>query len=245
MNLTPELQMCVDLWKNEDAYNDKFHADLTKAVNRDPVLKAHRDWTEANQYGFGDRAFGWVWKMLVDQMPSEFSFLEVGVFKGQILSLVALIAQSSGKIANITGVTTLTNTPDVRCKYPPGDYLGWIHEIYKQFSVPFDHTKLVIGKSADAHVLEHLAHQTFDCVYIDGSHDYADVVADIRNYAPKVKVGGFLIMDDSSIGRINVGSCWSGLEDVARAVKDHLDNDPRFKFLFCVGHLNLFYRLKA
>src|SRR6266699_3440577 len=114
MNLTLELQTFTDLWRNENEYNQEFHARCTKLVDECKPLKAHRDWTETNQYGFGDRAFGWVWKMLVDQMPSEFSFLEVGVFKGQILSLVALIAQSSGKIANITGVTTLTNTPDVR-----------------------------------------------------------------------------------------------------------------------------------
>jgi hypothetical protein len=50
-------------------------------------------------------------------------------------------------------------------------------------------------------------------------------------------------MDDASIGRLNIGNLWPGLEEVAQAVKDHLDNDPRFKFLLCVGHLNVFQRI--
>jgi predicted O-methyltransferase YrrM len=33
-------------------------------------------------------------------------------------------------------------------------------------------------------------------VHIDGNHDYTKVESDIRNYVPKLKVGGFLIIDD-------------------------------------------------
>jgi hypothetical protein len=243
MNLTPELQAFVDLWRNEDAYNNDFHARCTKMVDESKLLKEHRDWIEANQFGFGDRAFHCIWLALMAQMPPDFSFLEIGVFKGQVLSLVGLIAKTMEKKAHIYGVTTLTNTEDVRCRYPAGDYKGWINQIHEHFQV--QKPILIVGKSSNPTVVEQCTgFAPYDLVYVDGSHDYPDVVFDIKTYAPMTKAGGFLVMDDASINRLNVGSCWSGLEDVAQAVKDHLDNDPRFKFLLACGHLNLFQRVK-
>lgn len=243
MNLTPELKAFTDLWRNDDAYNNEFHARCTKMVDESAPLKEHRDWIEQNQFGFGDRAFHCIWMVLIDQMPSAFSFLEIGVFKGQTISLVALLAKVIEKKATIYGVTTLSNTPDVRCRYPDGDYAGWIRQIHERFQV--QQPILIVGKSnvpAVAHKCAGFA--PYDLCYVDASHDYQDVVFDIKTYAPMVKVGGILVMDDASIGRLKVGSCWPGLEDVAKAVKDHLDNDPRFRFLFCVGHLNVFLRVK-
>ena len=242
MNFTPEFQMYVEKWRNEDAYNNWFHTHLGILTDSDSLLKRHRDWVEEHQFGFGDRPFHSVWRLLVDQMPQSFSFLEIGVFKGQALSLVGLLAKSMKKQAFVFGVTTLTNTEDVRCKYPTGPYLDWINEIHNAFEV--SQPCLIVGKSNEAGVLEKVA-GPYDMVYIDGGHDYADVVADIKNYAPKTKVGGFLIMDDASINRINIGNCWPGLEDVAQAVKDYLDNDERFKLLFACGHLNVFHRVKS
>jgi len=247
MNLTPELELYAKAWRNEDTYNNDFHAALGEAVNSLPEnakLKEHRDWVEQNQWGFGDRPFHYVWKMLVEAMPQTFDFLEIGVFKGQVLSLIALLAKETGKTAKITGVTTLQNTPDERCKYPQGDYLNWIHGAYKQFGLDFSNTKLVVGRSNDQHVLSHIGAFDYDCCYIDGNHDFSIVLQDLDNYSKRVRVGGFLVVDDASVGRLNVGNCWPGLDDVAAAVREYLDPHPSFKFLFACGHLNAFQKIK-
>lgn len=243
MNPTLEFQAYANAWQNDNEYNNRFHAELADRVNADPLLKAHRDWVEANQFGFGDRPFHYVWKMLVDQMPQLFSFLEIGVFKGQVVSLIKLLARQTGKDAYVAGVSTLTNTPDKRCKYPQGNYVNWINQIFNAFSLDVnDRFTIVAGKSSDVEAVKQTAHP-WNMIYIDGGHDYADVAFDIKTYAPRVAMGGFLIVDDASINRLNIGSCWPGLEDVSQAVKDHLDNDPRFKFLFACGHINIFQRV--
>lgn len=244
MTFTPEFQKYVEAWCNEDAYNVAFHAELAEKVNADQELKAHRDFVEQNAFGFGDRPFHWVWKLLVEQMPEVFSFLEIGVFQGQVLSLVELLAKRTSKSAYIHGVTTLTNTRDTRCQYAAGDYAARIKQIYEQFNLSLDRTIFHIGKSSDPLPRKTVAESApFNLLYIDGGHDLADVIEDIRFYAPLTKVGGLLVMDDASIGRLNVGSCWSGLEDVSKAVAELLDTDPRFKLLFAVGHLNVFQRI--
>lgn len=244
MNLTPELELYTKAWKNNDAYNNDFHAALTRALYELPEnigLRYHREWVKTNQYGFGDDCFHVVWRMIVEAMPAEFSFLEIGVFKGQTTSLVALAAKHIGKKANVYGVTTLENTPDERCKYPEGNYREWIKQIHDHFEVP--QPNLIVGRSNDQHVLYQVGAMDFDCVYVDGGHDFGIALQDLDNYSKRVRVGGFLVVDDASIGRLNVGSCWSGLEDVARAVKERIDPDPKFKFLFAVGHLNLYQRI--
>jgi hypothetical protein len=242
MSLSPEFQPIVDDWKNEDLYNDLLHSRFTKYVNELTFLKEHRDWVEANQFGFGDRAFHYLWRILVHEMPKDFAMLEVGVFKGQTISLVALLAKVMEKNAIVFGITTLQPTPDERCKYPVGDYASWIKQIHDQFKLP--QPELIVGRSDEPRVISLARVHQYDMVYIDGGHDYKDVIADISNYADTVKVGGFLVMDDASIGRLNVGSCWSGLEAVALAVATTLDKDPRFKFLLAVGHINVFQRIQ-
>lgn len=240
MTFTPEFKSAVDEWRNENDYNNRFHADLATKVNGDSGLKAHRDWVEFNQYGFGDRPFHYVWKMLVDQMPHDFSFLEIGVFKGQVLSLVALLAQREKKDAAIFGITTLTNTPDKRCSYPIGDYLNWIMSIYSKFGLPWE-TTLWDGESNEPDVVAEATARIFDIVYIDGGHDYETIAHDLKTYGPRTKPEGFLVIDDSS-NLLNIGSCWPGLEEVSQAVRDILEPDTRFRHLFACGHLRVFQR---
>src|SRR4051812_14785187 len=74
---------------------------FTANVNALPYLKAHRDYIEKHQYGYGDRPYHWMWKVVVDALPKSFSMLEIGVFQGQTLSLAALIAKHSDKQAKI------------------------------------------------------------------------------------------------------------------------------------------------
>lgn len=236
-------EMAVKEWKNEDKYNDDFHAACTVMVNATPRLREHRDWVEQHQHGFGDRAFHWIWHLLVGQMPETFRFLEVGVFKGQVLSLINLLTKIERRNADIYGVTTLANTEDTRCKYPEGDYIEWIKEIHKAFDLCLIPLHLIVGRSSEPHVVEQARMRDYHIVYLDGGHDAPDVRQDIINYGPMVKVGGFLVVDDASIGRLRVGGCWPGLEDVAQAVADLIDKNPHYKFLFACGHLNVFQKL--
>lgn len=242
MKQTLEFQVYANAWKNEAEYNNAFHGELTDLVNQDPLLKKHRDWVEQNQHGFGDRPFHWVWKMLVQQMPEIFTFLEIGVFKGQVISLIELVAEVTHRKAYITGISTLTNTADNRCQYPPGNYREWIVQIFNAFNLSLDRVVIVEGKSSDEAVVKKVAPLVFNMIYIDGGHNREDVLFDIQTYAPRVALGGYLIMDDSS-NLLNIGTCWPGLEEVSQVVHEVLEPDPRFKHLFACGHLRVFQRI--
>ncbi|MCX6901542.1 MAG: class I SAM-dependent methyltransferase [Verrucomicrobia bacterium] len=54
--------------------------------------------------------------------------------------------------------------------------------------------KVMRGQSGD--ILPLLKPETFDLVFVDGAHDYASVVADLKNASPLVRDGGILCGDD-------------------------------------------------
>jgi hypothetical protein len=58
--------------------------------------------------------------------------------------------------------------------------------------------KIVRMLSADA--AETIDDDSLDFVYIDGDHSYEGVSADLAKFHPKVKRGGFLGLDDYSLG---------------------------------------------
>jgi len=99
----PTLFEEVAQYQNTRAYHQETVKRFTDYVNATPALKAHRDFVERHVYGFGERSFLWMWKLLVDELPQNFRFLEIGVWKGQILSLIRLLSAT----AEVYGLTRL------------------------------------------------------------------------------------------------------------------------------------------
>ncbi len=81
--------------------HDAIYQSFEAGVQADPQLRAHRDFVEANDHGYGDRAFHYMWKLLVEQMPESFRFLEVGVYKGQTLSLIRMLSSMLARDSRI------------------------------------------------------------------------------------------------------------------------------------------------
>jgi len=105
---TTELQRQIASYKNTAEYNDTVWRSFTKQTDRVSFLKSHRDWVEQNSWGFGDRAFHNMWYLLLkDDVLTRHSpsLLEIGVYKGQVISLWALVAQQLSRPVEITAIS--------------------------------------------------------------------------------------------------------------------------------------------
>jgi hypothetical protein len=191
-------------------------ADYTAKVNADPFLKSYRDWIEANAFGFGERCFLWMWKRIIDEMPEDFTFLEIGVFRGQILAIVEYLATRSGKYVDRCGVTPLDSSDG----HWESDYLSDIMQLHEQFKI-HEHFVLLKGSSTERRIIE-LARSKpeFDILYIDGGHAYNVVKSDIEHYSPLVKPGGYLVIDDCNNRLDMPDGYFRGIESVSKAVDD-------------------------
>ena len=232
---------------NEASHTALWNSFLSN-VQALPYLKKHRDYVEAGGFGYGDRPFHWMWKLLVSEMPSKFNFLEIGVFQGQTLSLVGLLAGRMAKNAKVVGITPLDRTGDQYATHPDLDYAARIKKIHLDHGL--GRPTIINGLSFDPRV-KHLAQEEgpYDLVYIDGCHDYLVVVDDITSYAPMVRPGGFLVVDDAGnnlkLPKGLIPHDWFGLEDVSQAVKNTLEEGAlreQFEHLFAVGHNRVFRR---
>ena len=233
-----KLQQVKEFWKDDRSIHADINETFTRLVNADPELKAFRDFVEGNNdtpvkiFGFGERSFLWMWKLLVDEMPPNFKFLEIGVFRGQVLALIRILS----KTASIAGITPLDSTGG----HWDSDYEADIKLLHETFKL--SQPDIIKGLSTDPDIIEK-AKGTYDIIYIDGGHEYEVAKSDIINYSPFVKVGGYLVIDDCANKYDLPYGYFRGIESVSRAVDEHLPNEE-FKEIFSVVHNRIFQRVK-
>ena len=263
----PKLKEVISVYQNSHQFNESVYKEFTHHTNNLEFLKRHRLYIEENELGFGDRAFHFMWYCILrdvfDQIDTP-RCLEIGVFKGQVISLWKCIARELNRDVEITGITPLQGdysptanpigkllqkfNPKIRKRsksdslYEKEDYLGIIKNLFNHFDLRFDDVRILKGYSFEAAILEQIKDESFDLIYIDGDHAYESVVKDIENFAPKVKPGAYLIMDDAAcnIPGGGEGSYWKGYPQVSEAV----EAIPDFGFtnVLNVGHNRVFMK---
>lgn len=261
-----ELETYIANYQSTAELNDTVWRSFGEHTDSIHFLKAHRDWVEANSWGFGDRAFHYMWYLLlrddVLNRPAP-ELLEIGVYKGQVISLWALIAAQLRRPAVITAVSPFQGDKpwfaknrllnrvaqllvrhyreDLRSAnlYESDDYLDSVHRIFVQFGLSDANVSFLRGYSQDEHIQQQLACRLFDVIYIDGGHRYEEVVQDLRYYSMLVAAGGYLVLDDASCTQPG-SKFWKGHESVSRAVEDW--GAPGFTNVINVGHNRVYNR---
>lgn len=163
-------------------------------------LRAHRRYFAAERRGFGEDAFHVMWFLLFREFkPRE--FLEIGVYRGQTLSLAALLQRTFACEGNVAGISPFSATGDSVSRYDSSvDYLQDTLENFAQFSVR--KPTLLKAFSTDKAAGELIASRQWDCVYIDGSHDYEVASQDWKNCSRQIRLGGIIVLDDSGLTTI-------------------------------------------
>jgi hypothetical protein len=212
-------------WKDEPWFHSNTRESFCQLVNADSQLFDHRLHIEQGGLGFGDRSFHWMWKMIVDCMPEKFSFLEIGIHCGQILSLVGMLAARTDKDLRLVGISPLNgdglNPPYIRTGGDHRDYKGYIYDLCDRFHLK---TPILIEGYSDEKcvVIEADDLSPYNILYIDGSHLKPDVLHDLRTYTPMLKPGGLLVCDDSANRLKLTQGLFAGFQSASDAVDELL-----------------------
>lgn len=184
-----------DSLTDPDAYYQRAFQDFHR--NLPAELRAHRAYFGVDRRGFGEDAFHTMWWQLVQRFKPK-SFLEIGVYRGQVVSLIALLSKLDGNHCEITGISPFSSAGDsVSCYRNDVDYRLDTLSHFRHFGLP--EPALVNAYSSDPEALAVIASRQWDMIYIDGNHDYDIVLKDWEACSKAVKPGGIIILDDSGL----------------------------------------------
>lgn len=233
-------------WKNTIDYNEYIYSIFEKEVDAHESLLNHCKVITEYRLAFGEKAFLYLWPLVVSQIPDGGKFLEIGVYKGSILALTQLCSKELNKSLTSYGLTPLSNVGDKYSSYENSDYDNDISFLFHKLNLEIDNTIIIPGLSTDPIVKQSAKNEgQFDAVYIDGGHDYETVLNDIQFTDEILKPGGLMIMDDAS-SLLNLSTSHRGFPghpEVAYAIRDDLDSRSNYKHLFACGHNRVWKKL--
>lgn len=265
MNATPTtLEEACASYANTAEVNDDFHATFTAQMRKDALLARHRSYIEENNLGFGDPAFHYMWKLLVAYVADvpQPRFLEIGVYKGQVLSLWALLAKEFGLDAVLYAISPMRGSPQpgplatrlfralsprFRDRlgngdfYDNDDYSGAARNLFRHFDLEWSAVHLLRGLSQDPEIRQAASRHSYDLIYVDGDHTYAGARADFEFYVGLLSPRGLLVADDSGVS-LPGSTFWKGHPSVSKAADEVL---PRLGLanILNIGHNRIFQRL--
>lgn len=157
----------------------------------------HRTYFSKENRGFGEDAFHAFWYLLLRDYPVK-NLLEIGVYRGQVISLWALIGKKLDKEFNIHAISPFEAVSDGTTEFIKTiDYYSDIITNFTYFNLPIP--SLHKGLSTDNQMIDILASKKWDIIYIDGNHNYEVVKQDFYNSIKNLSQEGFIILDDSAL----------------------------------------------
>jgi predicted O-methyltransferase YrrM len=265
MTTLPDWSRLVATYANTATHNDQLYAALTAATWADPLLAAHRQHVEARSLGFGDPAFHAMWAALLAQAGRQrrpLRLLEIGVFKGQVISLWALLAREFGLTVEIHALSPFAGQPapspglwhKLRYRldrgyreavingnfYATEDYPAIVAAHFAHHRLDFSSVRVWRGFSTEPSLLTALASLQFDVIYVDGDHTETGARHDFTTFGPKITPGGWLVADDAGCA-LPGATFWKGHPAVSRAAE--VLPSLGFANVLNVGHNRVYQRL--
>lgn len=259
----------VNSYQNTEEENDYLWELFKNKVDEIEFLKTHRDDIENRFAGFGDRSFHYMWYILLEDLSlqdKKINCLEIGVYKGQVVSLWALLKRKFNLNISITGITPLDGnypnilifrnyylrkiisffSPSMRQDFKDGnihikeDFLKHIKTTFSQSNLTINEMELIQGFSNEPRVIEKLKKRRFDLIYIDGDHSYEVAKQDFENYSKLLNKGGYIVMDDASYFLPGT-QFFKGMESVSK-VCNEIDHQV-FKNILNIGHNRIYQKI--
>ena len=206
----------------------------------DQKIKKHREYFKKDMRGFGEDAMHAMWYVLFKTYRPK-RCLEIGVYRGQTISLWRLISTMLDLSSEIHGISPFDSSSDEVSYYDKKiDYASDTILNHKNFQLSIP--SLIKSYSQGPLAKTLIKSKRWDLIYIDGSHDYDVVLSDYRICRDNLADGGLLVIDDSSLYQDYQPPLFAfpGHPGPSRVVIENAMND--LAFICGVGHNNIFMK---
>lgn len=242
--LVNEKRFGRDRWKDSIAKPTDFYFDCVQFFHSgfEKRLRNHRLYFATNGRGFGEDAFHVLWWMLLKELRPK-TFLEIGVYRGQVLSLVSLLNQIFKTDGSVTGISPFLPAGDAVSRYRSDiDYLEDTQKNFRHFGLP--QPELIKAFSTEPTAINKIQSQSWDAIYIDGNHDYEVAKQDWEICAQNLNHGGIIVLDDSALNTEYRPPAFAtgGHQGPSQLAQEY--DSSRFKEILRVGHNRVFQRIQ-
>ena len=159
------------------------------------------------------------YKNIVNNLPNNLTICEIGSWLGKSTIGMALINKKYNKKYKIYAIDTWKGSNETEHKKIINQLKNKNITLYKQFLQNIEiynvQDNIIPIQKSSMEASLNFKNETVDVVIIDGSHEYKDVLNDIKTWVPKIKKGGLIIGDDFS-------KTWNG---VVKAVTEYFGNN--------------------
>jgi hypothetical protein len=204
-------------------------------------LKEHRVYFSKEKRGFGEDAFHSMWYFIFKEFKPK-QVLEIGVYRGQTLSLFSLLSSKFGYTTEIHGISPFTSAGDQVSVYLKDlDYENDVKSNFNNFQLSMPN--LHKGFSTDEEMIKIIESMSWDLIYIDGNHDYEVAKHDYILCSKNIKKGGLIVLDDASLNTDYKPAFYSTAGHFGPS-KVALEIDLNyFEEILSVGHNRVFKKL--
>lgn len=206
-------------------------------------IVGHRRYFSEDGRGFGEDAFHAMWYALFTKFYPK-NFLEIGVYRGQTISLISLLAKESGISCDVCGISPFQSSGDTVSTYRKDiDYLNDTLLNFSHFKLK--EPTLLKAYSTDEEAIKFIGSIKWDMIYIDGNHDYEVVRQDWEVCSTALKKGGVVVLDDSALGTKYCPPAFAtaGHPGPSKLVQEI--NRKEFQEILRVGHNRVFQKGNA
>jgi hypothetical protein len=220
-------------------FNDKYNYFHHYFWNKSPPwLHEHRDYFRKEHRGFGEDAFHAMWYNIFKEFSPE-KALEIGIYRGQVISLWGLISEKINIDTDISGISPFSPAGDRVSTYLKN--INYYEDVIKNCS--YFNKKLPTlykGYSTDKEMIQLIKSQPWDLIYIDGNHDYEIVKQDFEVCSESLNKNALIVLDDSSLYTAYKPSSYStsghpGPSKLAQEI-----DRAKFIEILAVGHNRVF-----
>ncbi len=140
--------------------------------------------------------FDWpqLYRDAVESIPDGGTFVEIGCWRGMSLSFFLVEAKNSGKNIKVIGIDHFRGSMGegiLQFQASTENIESECRRNAAKAGYPFE-----IIRCSSTEAARRFTDGTLDYVFIDGSHDYDSVIADIRAWRPKIKSIGIIAGHD-------------------------------------------------
>jgi len=232
----PEMQAC-SLSRKEQYYYCLYYFDWFLPES----IREHRRYFVANQRGFGEDAFHAMWFLLFQEFRPVHA-LEIGVYRGQTITLWKLLSRHFGINCQVGCVSPFTSAGDSVSRYEERvDFHEDMLHNHRHFGI--DLPEVCRHYSTAAEARQFVRGRQWDIIYIDGNHDYSVARQDWDLSVGALAPRGIIVLDDAALDTDfrPPSFATAGHPGPSRLAQEI---DPsQFQEILSVGHNRVFQRL--